>query len=108
MTDGSSQQSRSADGASSGKGESAPADDHEARREEANAYVIELAGQTIGIVARDETGDYLFHASVNRFNALEGRAFKTPREAERAARLLLKAPRGSGAPPKHPTTLVWS
>jgi hypothetical protein len=57
---------------------------------EANAYVVEVDGQTVGIVARDEGGFYRFHASVNRFNTLEGRSFKSPREAERAAHQLAR------------------
>jgi hypothetical protein len=57
---------------------------------EANAYVVEVDGQTVGIVARDEGGSYRFHASVNRFNTLEGRTFKSPREAERAAHQLAR------------------
>jgi hypothetical protein len=52
--------------------------------QEANAYIIEVNGQTAGIVARDGRG-FRFHASSNRFNALEGRTFSTPREAEKAA-----------------------
>jgi len=58
---------------------------------EANAYVVEVDGQTVGIVARDESGSYRFHASINRFNALEGRSFKSPREAERAAHQLTRS-----------------
>jgi hypothetical protein len=57
---------------------------------EANAYVVEVDGQTVGIVARDEASSYRFHASVNRFNSLEGRSFKSPREAERAAHQLAR------------------
>jgi hypothetical protein len=53
-----------------------------------NAYVIEVRGQTAGIVARDGQG-FRFHASAHRFNALDGRHFKTPREAERAALRLI-------------------
>lgn len=51
---------------------------------EANAYVIEVRGQTVGIVARDEQA-FRFHASVHRYNTLDGRRFNTPREAEKAA-----------------------
>jgi hypothetical protein len=55
---------------------------------EANAYVIEVRGQTAGIVARDGQG-FRFHASAHRFNALDGRRFRTPREAEKAALKLI-------------------
>ena len=57
--------------------------------DEANAYVVEVHGQTVGIVARD--GQYFrFHASAHRFNALDGRRSKSPREAERAALALTR------------------
>jgi hypothetical protein len=56
----------------------------EAARQEANAYVIEVRGQTAGIVARDGRG-FRFHASAHRFNGLDGQRFGTPREAEKAA-----------------------
>jgi hypothetical protein len=51
---------------------------------QSDAYVVEVGGQTVGIVARDGTG-FTFHASVHSFNALEGRLFATPRQAEKAA-----------------------
>jgi hypothetical protein len=53
-----------------------------------NAYVIEVRGQTAGIVARDGQG-FRFHASAHRFNPLDGRRFANPREAERAALRLI-------------------
>ena len=49
-----------------------------------DAFVIEVEGTTVGIVARD--GDaYRFCASLRPFYALEGERFATPRLAERAA-----------------------
>lgn len=58
------------------------------------AYVIEVRGETAGIIAREERG-FRFYASSNRFNALEGEAFSSPRQAERAVVRLL-TPRRSG------------
>jgi hypothetical protein len=59
-----------------------------------DAYVIEVQGVTVGIVARD--GDaYRFYASLRLFNSLEGKKFATPRLAERAAGALLRKRRGS-------------
>jgi hypothetical protein len=58
---------------------------------ESNAYIIEVAGQTAGIVARDGSG-FRFHASAHRFNPLEGKMFASPRAAERAASALAAPP----------------
>jgi hypothetical protein len=52
-----------------------------------NSYIIEVGSQAAGIVVRDSRG-YRFFAANRRFNSLEGRLFRTVREAERAARLL--------------------
>ena len=54
---------------------------------EANAYIIEVDGQTAGIAARDGK-HFRFHASSRLFDGLEGRRFATPREAEKAASAL--------------------
>jgi hypothetical protein len=54
-----------------------------------HAYIIEVAGQTAGIIAADTRG-FRFHVSNTAFQPLEGRAFSTPQAAERAARALLR------------------
>ncbi len=56
----------------------------------ANAYVIEIDDEAVGIAARDETG-FRFHASAHAFNALDGQVFATVRQAAAAARALLSA-----------------
>jgi len=48
------------------------------------AYIIEVRSQTAGIVVRDG-GSFYFFAATHRFNALEGQAFSSPRDAEKAA-----------------------
>ena len=53
-----------------------------------NAYVIEVGSHTAGIVARDERS-YCFFSSDRIFDSLEGREFRSARDAERAARALL-------------------
>ncbi|GGC85444.1 hypothetical protein [Chelatococcus reniformis] len=53
----------------------------------ANAYIIEIAGTAAGIVAADRRG-FRFHAAAGPFNAIDGHSFRTPAEAERAARRL--------------------
>ena len=52
-----------------------------------NAYVIEVGNYTAGIVTGEE-GDYRFFSSDRLFDRLEGREFRSAREAERAARAL--------------------
>lgn len=47
-------------------------------------YIIEVASQAAGIVVRDKAG-YRFFAASARFNPLEGRLFRSAREAEKAA-----------------------
>ncbi len=49
-----------------------------------HAYVIEVHSQTAGIIVRDGR-DYCFFASDRDFDALEGRSFPSPKEAEKAA-----------------------
>jgi hypothetical protein len=51
-----------------------------------DSYIIEVSSQTAGIVVRDKTG-YRFFAANRDFNSLEGRYFRSAREAERAAAL---------------------
>jgi hypothetical protein len=53
------------------------------------AYIIEIESRTAGIVARDEQG-YRFFSSDRTFDGLEGREFRSARDAERAARALLR------------------
>lgn len=63
-----------------------------------DAYVIEVHGNTVGIIVRQNRYEenYRFLASLNACNSLEGQAFAGPLEAESAARKLLRdAPRSS-------------
>ena len=53
-----------------------------------NAYIIEIQDRTAGIVARDAQG-VRFFSSERIFDSLEGRLFRSARDAERAARALL-------------------
>lgn len=52
-----------------------------------NAYIIEIGSHTAGIVTRDERS-YRFFSSDRIFDSLEGREFRSARDAERAARAL--------------------
>jgi hypothetical protein len=56
------------------------------------AYIIEVESRTAGIVARDEHG-YRFFSSDRLFDGLEGRQFRSARDAERVARALLQVRR---------------
>jgi hypothetical protein len=49
-----------------------------------DTYIIEVLSKAAGIVVRD-LGGYRFFAASHRFNSMEGRLFRTAREAERAA-----------------------
>lgn len=51
-------------------------------------YIIEVGSQPAGIVVRDPKG-YIFFAASHRFNQLDGKLFRNPREAERAARRIV-------------------
>ena len=54
-----------------------------------DAFVIQVAGRTAGIVTRDRLGhSYNFFSAAPRFDVMEGRQFSDPLEAERAARKL--------------------
>jgi hypothetical protein len=53
-------------------------------------YIIEVGSEQAGIVVRDPCGFRFFTAS-SRFQSLEGRLFRSPREAERAATRLIEA-----------------
>jgi hypothetical protein len=68
-----------------------------------DAYVVEVGGQTAGIVVRDSKAEtFSFFAATRRFHPLEGLEFAEPYAAERAARQLVASfgvlPRISGAP----------
>jgi hypothetical protein len=52
------------------------------------AYIIEVYNRTAGIVAGDERG-FTFFSSDRAFDRLDGRDFRSAREAERAARAVL-------------------
>ncbi len=47
------------------------------------AYIIEVRNRTAGIVAGNERG-FCFFSSERAFDSLEGREFRSVREAERA------------------------
>ena len=49
------------------------------------AYIIEVHDHTAGIVTKDARG-FRFFSSERLFDSLEGREFRSAREAERAAR----------------------
>jgi hypothetical protein len=56
-----------------------------------DAYVIEVSGHAIGIVARESGQDgFKFFSSSRDFNVMEGGHFSDPTAAERAARHLAK------------------
>jgi len=52
-----------------------------------NAYIIEIGSHTAGIVTKNERS-YRFFSSDRIFDSLEGREFRSARDAERAARAL--------------------
>ncbi|MGY2907257.1 hypothetical protein [Bradyrhizobium sp. URHC0002] len=52
------------------------------------AYIIEIHNRTAGIVAGDE-GGFTFFSADRAFDRLDGRDFRSAREAERAARAVL-------------------
>ena len=54
----------------------------------ANAHIIEIQDRAAGIVTRDSRG-FRFFSSERLFDSLEGRQFRSAREAERAARAVL-------------------
>jgi len=49
-----------------------------------DTYIIEVSSEAAGIVVREKSG-FRFFAATHRFNPLEGRIFRTARDAERAA-----------------------
>ena len=50
------------------------------------AYIIEIGSDAVGIIVR-EAGEsaFHFHAALNEFHSLDGKAFATPRAAQAAA-----------------------
>jgi len=50
-----------------------------------DAYVIEVADETVGIVVRQASERaFRFHAALPRYYSLDGHIFNAPRDAERA------------------------
>jgi hypothetical protein len=60
------------------------------------AYIIEVYNKTAGIVTGDEHG-FRFFSSDRAFDRLEGHAFRTARDAERAAKALLGTKRNQSS-----------
>ncbi|HMM87869.1 hypothetical protein [Bradyrhizobium sp.] len=54
-----------------------------------DSYIIEIGSQQAGIIVR-APGGYRFFAASRRFYRLEGQIFRNAREAERAARRLVR------------------
>lgn len=55
-----------------------------------DTYIIEVKSEAAGIVVRDKSG-FRFFAASERFRQLEGKLFRSAREAERMAKQLLAA-----------------
>ena len=49
-----------------------------------NAYIIEVRSAAAGLVVRDG-GAFLFFSATGDFAGLDGRAFRNPQDAEKAA-----------------------
>jgi hypothetical protein len=56
----------------------------ELRRVMSDSYIIEVSSQAAGIVVRERLG-YRFFAAVQPYFRLDGRLFRSTRDAERAA-----------------------
>jgi hypothetical protein len=55
-----------------------------------HSFIIEVADAAVGILARENPRQsFRFFAADPRVNALEGRSFSQPRQAERVARDLI-------------------
>jgi hypothetical protein len=54
------------------------------QRAMSDSYIIEVSSQAAGIVVRDRLG-YRFFAAVQPYFRLDGRLFRSVRDAERAA-----------------------
>ncbi|ABD04720.1 hypothetical protein RPB_0008 [Rhodopseudomonas palustris HaA2] len=52
------------------------------------AFIIEVNSRAAGIVVRDGRG-FRFHAATDDFTGLEGRGFRSPGDAHKAAQRLL-------------------
>lgn len=64
-----------------------------------DVYLIEVGGRAVGLVARAEDGkSYRFHAAIPRAFGLDGRVFRTPDDAQAAARKALGAKPSPAAP----------
>jgi hypothetical protein len=63
------------------------------------AYIIEVRNRTAGIIAGDEHG-FRFFSSERTFDRLEGREFRSAREAERAAKALFDGRQSSASEPQ--------
>ncbi|MBR1125965.1 hypothetical protein JQ628_30880 [Bradyrhizobium lablabi] len=67
------------------------------------AYIIEIDSRTAGIVARNERA-FRFFSSDRAFDRLEGREFASARDAERAAKALLRERRDPAGKSHCPST----
>ncbi|MBR0966729.1 hypothetical protein JQ554_21410 [Bradyrhizobium diazoefficiens] len=65
---------------------------------QSNAYIIEIHDRAAGIVTRDERG-FRFFSSERVFDSLDGRQFRSAREAERAARAVFSERSGRANSP---------
>lgn len=66
-----------------------------------NAFIIEVQSRAAGIVVRDGRS-FRFHAASHDFNDLDGRDFRTPGEAHKAAmrHVATRATARAAAPPR--------
>jgi len=60
------------------------------------AFIIELHSEAVGLVVRDGRR-YRFHSAVEEFSRLDGRSFRSPRDAEKAIRQQDSRAKGSPA-----------
>ena len=58
------------------------------------AFIIEIENRTAGLVTKDGRG-YFFFSAERTFDRLDGREFRSARDAERAAHALLRERKGS-------------
>ncbi|KIZ47951.1 MULTISPECIES: hypothetical protein [Rhodopseudomonas] len=49
-----------------------------------DAFIIEVKSTAIGLVVRDGRG-FRFHAACDEFHGLDGRAYRSPDDAQKAA-----------------------
>jgi hypothetical protein len=57
-----------------------------------NTYIIEVGSESAGIVVRDRAGFRFFSAS-RRFSSLDGKLFRSARDAERAVKKRALSPK---------------